>query len=652
MRTRSFRVRRVLSFVLAATVATWLTAGGELAAQCSGTTITAMSPPVVNQIWTACGSPYHITTSISVADLEIQEGVTVMCDPGVAITVTTWMRAIGTAQNPITFTAATTNGSWNGLKFSGGSINVNRVGGSSLIHCIIEKSSESGVTVSESNPLIASSVIRSNTNSSYDGAGLSVVISQSIVLNIETSAFEANVATHGNGGGCNIVIPGGLVVFSECLFSQNSCHNTSMVDSDNFGGAVRIDGNSVFDKCCFVDNSCYSSMHDYACSYDNVVSSGGAASLIDGIHSMSNCRILNNYCQSDNLGFIAQPGLCPFSYAGFELNARGCGVHFDGGASGTLQISNCLVSGNSSPSYTSTQGGGVCVLSGSATLSNCCLSRNSGDGLRLIGGSAVAVNSIMFYNNIYGQGPAQYGPQVTGSSIFVVNSCIQSNWLFGIGNIIADPSFLGSGTSLYDNTISSTSPCIDAGHSDVAYNDAQGCGMPPYGTLRNDIGLHGGPLGCSWTMVGTSTAAPTYPGSAEDLLLRTAVNGTLTSFPDVKPASVGQILQINLSTPSGTFASGIPLLVAQFLPQNQPAGSISTFPYVHFDPMQPIYILLDGLLGSPLGPMPIVPGGATLTYLIPPGFGGSSFIVQGLALNSGAANGIFAASNAHEIEFQ
>ena len=41
------------------------------------------------------------------------------------------------------------------------------------------------------------------------------------------------------------------------------------------------------------------------------------------------------------------------------------------------------------------------------------------------------------------------------------------------------------------------SPCIDAGNPDPQHNDV--CLPPSLGTVRNDMGAHGGPSACEWT---------------------------------------------------------------------------------------------------------------------------------------------------------
>ena len=79
------------------------------------------------------------------------------------------------------------------------------------------------------------------------------------------------------------------------------------------------------------------------------------------------------------------------------------------------------------------------------------------------------------------------------------------NWLSG--NIDADPLLYDSVMITGDTTfccLHSNSPCIDAGNPDPDYNDPEdpnnpGVALwPAMGTVRNDMGVYGGPGAVSW----------------------------------------------------------------------------------------------------------------------------------------------------------
>jgi hypothetical protein len=62
------------------------------------------------------------------------------------------------------------------------------------------------------------------------------------------------------------------------------------------------------------------------------------------------------------------------------------------------------------------------------------------------------------------------------------------------GIIVADPRFYFPDEGNF--FLRSDSPAIDAGDPDPAYNDE--CLAPGLGTLRNDMGIAGGPFNCGW----------------------------------------------------------------------------------------------------------------------------------------------------------
>ena len=97
-------------------------------------------------------------------------------------------------------------------------------------------------------------------------------------------------------------------------------------------------------------------------------------------------------------------------------------------------------------------------------------------------------------NNIIWGNTATTGEQIGLSSGYadVSYSDVQGGWA-GPGNINAKPLF--NDTSYYLLTVS---PCVDAGNPDTSYNDPQdslhpgSARFPSRGSLRNDMGAHGG----------------------------------------------------------------------------------------------------------------------------------------------------------------
>jgi hypothetical protein len=65
----------------------------------------------------------------------------------------------------------------------------------------------------------------------------------------------------------------------------------------------------------------------------------------------------------------------------------------------------------------------------------------------------------------------------------------------GEGNINLNPLFGSAGCEALQIIVGS--PCIDAGNPDPMFNDV--CLPPSLGTVRNDMGAHGGPKACQWS---------------------------------------------------------------------------------------------------------------------------------------------------------
>ncbi len=143
-----------------------------------------------------------------------------------------------------------------------------------------------------------------------------------------------------------------------------------------------------------------------------------------------------------------------------------------------------------------------------------------------------------------------------------------------------------------------------------------------------------------------------YPGSGEDILLETGVNGVPDSTP-VKTAMPGDSIQVAVSSPGGALSNTPPVLIGQLYPTGT-AGPASPmgFPEVHVDPAQAL-LILDGTAPTPFGSIVLPPAGSalTLTFAYPGGLNGFTARVQAFAVTPTAANGFFAASAALEIEY-
>ncbi len=145
-----------------------------------------------------------------------------------------------------------------------------------------------------------------------------------------------------------------------------------------------------------------------------------------------------------------------------------------------------------------------------------------------------------------------------------------------------------------------------------------------------------------------------YPGTGEDLVLRTGVDGGLDGYP-VKFADAGDWLRVELTSPNGTFDPYHYLVAAQLLPT---AGGVPTDPgmnEVHFDllsgaPLILIHYSIQSLFGQPGLP----PGGFDdFVGKVPAGMAGVSVVVQGFSFAGGSAgNGVMAVTEAHEVRLK
>ncbi|MBK8976872.1 MAG: hypothetical protein IPM29_13215 [Planctomycetes bacterium] len=152
---------------------------------------------------------------------------------------------------------------------------------------------------------------------------------------------------------------------------------------------------------------------------------------------------------------------------------------------------------------------------------------------------------------------------------------------------------------------------------------------------------------------GPPPARPAYPGSGEDLELRTGVAGApATTGPgfDVKQAAGGQLLQLNVWSPQGTFDRAPFWVFAQAFTTGVP--QLPSLPNVYFDPARPI-VAITGNLPSPIGGPVIAPGtGSSSWFVAPAGMAGTSVMLQTLVVTPAANNGMFAISDGHEIQLQ
>ncbi len=270
--------------------------------------------------------------------------------------------------------------------------------------------------------------------------------------------------TTGVGGG--LVIGGGSPTINDCTFASNAAGR---------GGAIYVSAGLTVTGSIFDGNA--SNGFDGGAIYR----AGSAPNF-----SVSGCEFRANTASDGSGGAIAffdtsaGPQISGSTFYGNSA-AFGGGV---GNLSGGMSMSRCILSGNSATSA----GGGVSVNTGTAEIVNCTFEGNTspqGGGVCLTASpSTPDVRNCILWNNGNGTEAAQITKQgFVSTDPFVNYCCIQglTGGLGGTGNIGADPLFTNA--SAEDFTLTSGSPCINAGDPSAAYNDADGS--------RNDMGAFG-----------------------------------------------------------------------------------------------------------------------------------------------------------------
>ena len=145
---------------------------------------------------------------------------------------------------------------------------------------------------------------------------------------------------------------------------------------------------------------------------------------------------------------------------------------------------------------------------------------------------------------------------------------------------------------------------------------------------------------------------PAYSGSGEDLALETGINGPTSGGAgnDVKQALGGDVLTLLIESPAQGFTGSPFLIIGEAFTTGSPPFSVIADIHLSFGGF---IIVVDGFSPVPPGLTPqLAASGFSASFGLPTGITGTSIILQGLVLSSTAANGIFASTDAHEIQMQ
>jgi hypothetical protein len=396
---------------------------------------TWVSGTIVGETWTIGNSPYCVNGDINVATLEIEPGVSVIFFGDYKFEVAGTLKAIGTELDSIVFTKAHPDTSgWQRIWFK------HVAPGSELAYCRIEGATNHGIVVDTCQPTIRNCTITNNSTSA--------------------SAGYAGTAFAYGGGIC---IHHATLTLTNCVISNNSVSAYTGVDgwAYSYGGGIYCDTTLILHKCTIINNLVNANGGTYAYTYAR----GGGIWVYRDL-TLTNCLI------DDNLAYAVKPG-------GGGSYARGGGLYVIGGST----IKNSIVSSNTSSGSNEYSGGGIYVESDTLDLLNCAIGYNTNQGLKNLNGTVTAMNSIFYFNT---------GAQISGNAT-VTYSDVQDGWgAPADSNINYNPVFFSPESLI----IVLGSPCIDKGNPDPIYNDV--CFPPSLGTVRNDMGAHGGPFAGGW----------------------------------------------------------------------------------------------------------------------------------------------------------
>lgn len=135
--------------------------------------------------------------------------------------------------------------------------------------------------------------------------------------------------------------------------------------------------------------------------------------------------------------------------------------------------------------------------------------------------------------------------------------------------------------------------------------------------------------------------APSLAGTGEHITLRSTVTGNPVAWPDTHPTPAGATMTAELQYPLGLIDGSIYVLLAETVPTGSPAPN----------PLPGLWSA--NLLVVRVGILPATAGFTDSWSLVaPPGFAGTTLLVQGGALSSLARNGLFETTAAHRFVLQ
>ncbi len=421
---------------------------------------------------------------------------------------------------------------------------------------------------------------------------------------ISGCTFLGNSATV--EGGAIAVLFNSFPTIVNCSFTANA---------SNQGAAVSLNNASAtFEGCTFTSNTAvndggainvsFGNATLVRCSlHSNAATSGGAAKSTFGTLRGTDCRFIQNHA-------LQNGGAVSASLS-------------------TVDFANCIFAAN-----TAVNGGAISTDGPSVTITNASIASNVASaccgGIFVVGGNApTVVNSI-----VTGNSPNQIAGTTVPPAISITFSNVQGG-APGAGNVSLAPGFVDPAN--FDFHLSSTSACRNIGTNaapSLAPTDFDGNPRIVAGTVDLGVDEYVAPL----------------VGSGEDLVLATSVDLTLANV-GTKLAPGGSTVGISMTTPNWSFIGATPFIAATGYANASPPAATPGLPQVHID-LASFFLLVDGSQPAALGGSALSALGVGVGFVVPPGLAGLTLRVQGAVASLGAANGLFAMTDAHDLVLQ
>lgn len=429
----------------------------------------------------------------------------------------------------------------------------------------------------------------------------------------------------GSGGVGGMQIDDGVVQLRSCTFNANTGRDGETggtLPGAGGTGALRVNAATVIiERSNFVANiGGAGGAVTGTATFGATMGSGGTGALsVIGSASIVNCLFAGNV--GGNAGAFSAPqpvGVNPGRGGPGAIESIGC--FFQCTPTPTISISHATMTGNIGGAASSAGVAGPGAISASFF-------------------SAIDIINSIIWPNVGGlaasggQGPVSIGAinGLFSPTINVTYSDIQGTWP-GTQNIDADPLFVSAATGNYG--LSAASPCLNRGSVTTT--------LLPATDKDGEARLIDGICDLGYDEI----AATSLAGSSDDFSLETRVNGAGLPLLPTKKVVPNDLLDVTIRSPGGTLSGLLSYLFAQvYFAGISPIGP-GTLPTVHLAPTSLLFTIYDGALF----PGGLAPAGYTFTVLIPPpALNGFVIRFQGFVIGPGTQNGIFGATDAHDI---